>query len=178
MCVCALTRCTCNARAADRRVRSPWCAPVLDEILGGSDDEEEDGPASGPVSAVSAKGKGKPDTYLGVGSTARSPKSPPVAARDEPLPRHDAGAAGEPAGGRGHEKARGGWDAPPMEPYPDRERERDWERDRDRGGQEKERARDGNWNPPARFEGGPPPPLRPGGGPWHPPPAEQPDFRE
>ena len=163
----ALPRFACDARAANRRVRPPWCAAVLDEILGESDEDEEDGPASGPVSAASAKGKGKPDTYLGA-------KSPPVAARDEPLPRHEGGAGEEPTEGRVHEKARDGWDAPPREPYPDWEREREWARDRDRGGTE--RARDGNWNPPARFEGGPP--LRPDAGPWHPPPAEQPDFRE
>lgn len=126
---------------------------VLDEILGGSEDEEADDGQSGPVSAVSAKGRR--DVCLSDHAGGARPGSGLDAGviADQLAGRHD---STQSTGNESWPQDRGrdgdrqiGW----REPQWDRDRSHNQEWERERSGRERDRARENNWdNPRAGFD--------------------------
>lgn len=115
---------------------------MLDEILGGNEEDEEAEGASGLVSVVSAKGK--KDAYLGDSPVLRPADD--AAAEAQPVRREER---------RDDARGREGGDRNSSQREPQRDRDRGWdrERDRDRGGGERER-RESNWDGPPRADVG------------------------
>lgn len=126
---------------------------VLDEILGGSDDDELEEGTYVPASALSAKGK--KDSFL------TDEPAAPTPSHGQPHPVSHSDRAGAHDRHSGHSRDAGSQKELHREAGRERERERtrEWDRERDRErdrdcarGGEREKGREGNWDGPPRFE--------------------------